>query len=207
MSCTKVELGEKLKSIKNINRLENILATLMPPEDIYIIDKIKESGFNKIYFPLEVYDKHLFSIICPGKLEYGYDKIINALQYAVDVFGAGNVYTNFVYGIQSLDSSLDPNSHDPLMENEVSLNAVDSMLNLKIIPAFTIYHYSGYNKIGEIKLNSEELHKFFISWGEKVLKSNLINEGNKSVIFSQMTLSNTMYNDGFLIAKTLKEKK
>lgn len=202
-----VELGKKLKNIKNIDRLDNILATLMPPENIYIIDKIKESGFNKIYFPLEVYDKHLFSIVCPGKLEYGYDKIINALEYAVDVFGVGNVYTNFVYGIQSLDSSLNPNSHDSLRENELSLKAVDFMLNLKVIPAFTIYHYSGYNKIGEIKINYEELYKFFINWGERVLKSNLVNEENNSVIFSQMTLSNTMYNDGFLIAKTLKENK
>jgi len=196
-----VKIGRSLKEMFSFNRLHEVLATLMPPDDLNLIKEIKDSGINKIYFPLEVFEKELFKIICPGKYTYGYDKLIDALEFAVDVFGVGNVYTNFVYGIQSLSPSLNANSYQPELENERSLVAVEKMLERKIIPVFTIYHYSGYNSIGNIRLSAEHTFHFFKEMGEKIFNSGLIPENSSSIIFSTSSLSNTAYNESFLLAK------
>jgi hypothetical protein len=147
----------------------------MPPDDLGKIALLKEKGFTKIYFPLEVFAPHHFRVVCPGKDDFGYERIIKALEVALEVFGVGNVYTNFVYGIQSLNSSLDPHSYDPERENNLSLEAVKGMLEMRVIPAFTLYHYGGYNSIGRL------------------------------VLFSPLSLSNTLFNDGFRLANK-KEK-
>ena len=195
------KIGDNLQKIPLFDKLQDILGTLMPPNNFNLIKKIKDSGFNKIYFPLEVFDKNLFKIICPGKYKYGYEKIIDALEFSVDIFGKGNVYTNFVYGIQSLNSNLDPKSYDPIAENEKSLLAVDQMLAKSIIPGFTIYHYSGHNKIGNISLSVDNTFDFFKKTGEKILNANLISREKFSIIFNHLSLSNTLYNDSFMLAK------
>lgn len=123
----------------------------------------------------------------------------------MEAFGVGNVYTNFVYGIQSLDSSLNPLSYDPERENSLSLEAVKEMLAMKVIPAFTLYHYAGYNSIGKVELNPDATNSFFRQWGSLVSDSEIVPKDQEAVLFSPLSLSNTLFNDGFRLANN-KEK-
>ena len=195
------EIGKALSHHPTFRKLKQVLATLMPPDDFSLIPKIKETGFNKIYFALEVFEKNHFARVCPGKNEYGYERLLEALEFAIEIFGAGNVYTNFVYGIQSLDEDLNPLSYDSVKENEKALQACEKMLEKKIIPAFTLYHYSGYNSIGKIQLDSDQVFNFFCDWGALVHQSALVNENEPVVLFGPRTLSNTLFNDGYCLAK------
>lgn len=200
-----IQIGERLKKTPIFQKAEQVLATLMPPEDFSKIALLRENGFTKIYFPLEVFNPSHFHVVCPGKDDFGYERILKALEVAVEVFGVGNVYTNFVYGIQSLDSSLNPTSYDPEQENSLSLGAVNEMLARKVIPAFTLYHYAGYNSIGKVDLNLNATNSFFREWGNLVRDSEIVSSAQEAVLFSPFSLSNTLFNDGFRLANK-KEK-
>lgn len=195
-----IQIGEKLQQSPTFQKAEQVLATLMPPDDLSKIAQLREKGFTKIYFPLEVFNPSHFEVMCPGKSDFGYDRILKALEAAVEAFGVGNVYTNFVYGVQSLDSSLNPASYNPELENNLSLEAVKQMLARKVIPAFTLYHYAGYNSIGKIELDLDATHSFFREWGNLVFNSEVVPRTQDAVLFSPLSLSNTLFNDGFRLA-------
>ncbi len=199
-------IGQALQEIEQFHSCEDVLATLMPPEKFELMKVMKDGGFNKIYYPLEVFNREQFAITCPGKNNYGYDRMLDALSYAVDLFGKGNVYTNFVYGIQSLDENLNPNSYDPERENELSLIATDKMLNLGVIPAFTLYHYGGYNQIGSIPLDSQATNFFFKELGSRICAARVVPSCKDTVIFSRGSLTNTLYNEGFFLSKLNQEE-
>jgi hypothetical protein len=195
-----IQIGQRLQKTPVFQKAEEVLATLMPPEDLSKLWLLHQSGFTKIYFPLEVFDPSHFRLVCPGKDDFGYERILKALEVAVEIFGVGNVYTNFVYGIQSLNSSLNSESYDPQKENTLCLEAVKQMLKRKVIPAFTLYHYAGYNSIGNIELDLNTTNSFFRQWGDLVYEAKLFPQTQESVIFSPISLSNTLFNDGFRLA-------
>ncbi len=62
---------------------------------------LREAGY-KIYHPnFEVWDRNLFSWICPGKERYvGRDEWMNRIVDAADVFGPERVIPNFVGGVE-----------------------------------------------------------------------------------------------------------
>ncbi len=65
------------------------------------IKKIHETGVGGIQPNLEVWDRELFKIMCPGKDKFiGYDEWIKRTIDAVDIFGVGRVCPNFVTGIE-----------------------------------------------------------------------------------------------------------
>lgn len=77
---------------------------LVPPEDRSQIQVANDLGFQNIQFNLEVFDRETFEDVCPGKNErYGYENMREALRYAVDVFGEGNVRSNFVLGAEPIE--------------------------------------------------------------------------------------------------------
>lgn len=195
-----IDLGRGFSELIERGCLHDRLATLMPPDTHALIDELVNVGYNKIYFPLEVWPRRLFELICPGKATYGYDRILTALDQALAAAGRGNVYTNLVYGIQSLDSNMQGSCYDPERENQIALEAVECLLARGIIPAFTVYHHGGFAPIGPITLCSEAMERFFVRWGELVHASGLVQPGRGSVIFGQQSLSNTIYNDGFALA-------
>jgi len=195
------KIATSIKAKASSNRIQHFLATLMPPDNLNLIKDLREAGFNKVYFPLEVFERSLFKETCPGKHKYGYDKILDALEYATNVFGSGNVYTNFIYGIQSLNTNLESTSYNPEVENHRALIAAEEMIRRGILPVFTVYHSAGYNQIGQIALSASHTFDFFEGLGKQLLESNLIDKQEKSVIFGPLSLSNTLYNETFLLAK------
>jgi biotin synthase-related radical SAM superfamily protein len=73
----------------------------MPPEDASLIEELFSTGIMGVKFNLEVAEIETFKKICPGKAIFGYDKIIERLINAVDIFGKGNVYSNIIIGLES----------------------------------------------------------------------------------------------------------
>lgn len=79
------------------------------------LEEIYATGIRKMAMNLEVWEPRLFAIICPGKSQLmGRDAWIQSLIDAVKIFGAGNVVSNFVsgvemaqpYGFKDVDSAL-----------------------------------------------------------------------------------------------------
>lgn len=85
---------------------DGIVAVLMPPNNKFLLNKLFDSGITKIVFNLEVGDENLFNKYCPGKANIGYNHIISSLYNSVDIFGKGNVWTNFVLGLEPIDNLL-----------------------------------------------------------------------------------------------------
>lgn len=99
-------------TVKSVTRVINANIsqhfTIMPPDDFSLIKKIKSAGLSTIAFDIEVFDKDTFQKLCPGKEKfYGYDKFVEALQYAVKVFGWGNVHCGYVAGLESLETMIE----------------------------------------------------------------------------------------------------
>ena len=63
--------------------------------------RIHDTGVPTIQPNIEVWDKRLFEIICPGKAKtVGYDEWIKRVINAVKYWGPGNVNPNFVTGVE-----------------------------------------------------------------------------------------------------------
>jgi hypothetical protein len=79
------------------------------PADLSIIHKYKEAGFSNISTNIEVWNRHIFAAMCPGKEKSngGWQHWLDSLLYSVDVFGKGNVHTNLVGGLEPKDSILE----------------------------------------------------------------------------------------------------
>lgn len=77
-------------------------ATIGAPVELSVIEKYKEAGFQSLALNIEVFGRDFFRAICPGKVETcgEYEHWIEALQYAVDVFGKGHVRSGIVSGLQ-----------------------------------------------------------------------------------------------------------
>jgi len=85
------------------------VAIIGAPDDLNILEKYKEAGFKNISHNIEVWDRHLFAALCPGKEKRngGWQHWVDALERSVDVFGWGNVHSNLVGGLETLDSTLE----------------------------------------------------------------------------------------------------
>lgn len=85
---------------------EGIVAVMTPPKDLLKLEKMKSVGIDIAVFNLEVGNEPWFSRYCPGKKELGLDFFYERLVRAVDIFGFGNVWTNFVLGLEPIDMLL-----------------------------------------------------------------------------------------------------
>jgi hypothetical protein len=79
------------------------------PLDFSIIDKYKEAGYRNVAMNIEIWDKHIWKTICPGKDSQcgGWENWVRALEYMVKVFGRGRVRSNIVSGIEPKKSVLE----------------------------------------------------------------------------------------------------
>jgi len=90
-----------------------------------------------VCFNLEVFGAALFERICPGKNHsVGYDRWLASLEQAVERFGAGNVYSAMVTGIE-LEPEYDP---PPLARAvETCLSGAEDLLGRGVLPIFSLY--------------------------------------------------------------------
>jgi hypothetical protein len=65
------------------------------------LKRIYDTGVGVVQPNIEVWDRNLFKILCPGKEKYvGYDEWIKRTIKAVDIFGPWRVMPNFVTGVE-----------------------------------------------------------------------------------------------------------
>jgi hypothetical protein len=85
------------------------VAVVGAPADLSVLPKYKEAGFDNISTNIEVWDKHIFAAMCPGKEKRngGWQHWVDALERSVDVFGKGNVHSTIVGGLEPLESTLE----------------------------------------------------------------------------------------------------
>ncbi|MBU0535533.1 MAG: hypothetical protein KKE20_01105 [Nanoarchaeota archaeon] len=77
----------------------------MPPADFSKVSRAHDLGISNIAFNMECYDHETFKEVCPGKEEmHGYHNMIRDLERCVDIYGAGNVRTNFVLGSERIET-------------------------------------------------------------------------------------------------------
>ena len=169
----------------------------MPPDNFHIMKKLKDANFDGVSFNLEVWEKEKFKTLTPGKFKYGRKKMEKALTEAVKIFGKGNVYSNLVYGIQSFDGI----DYSPEEENQICLEATKSLLDLDVVPLFTIYHSTGKNQIGKISINSDYCIHFFKEYARKVFNKNIVKSNSDSILFNVGSVANHPYNDFFYLEK------
>lgn len=101
------DIIDVIKGKINFSKIDSYF-NLMPPSNFKKIEKAYKYGFQYICFNLECFDKKIFEKVCPGKAKiFGYEKIIKALRYSVDIFGKGRVRTNFVLGSEPLSGLIE----------------------------------------------------------------------------------------------------
>jgi|GEM_PF-1134291 len=88
----------------DIGKYTNYL-NIAPHDNTERLKKLKDLGIKQVQYNLEVVGAERFSNICPGKMPY--EKFENKLFEAVDIFGHGNVRSNFVFGLTPKKEMLD----------------------------------------------------------------------------------------------------
>lgn len=106
---------------------------MSPPNSIEQLRLLKECGATSIGMSIEVFDPKRFNEICPGKAKHtGYDGFLAAYENAVKVFGVGNVYSDFICGLESLESMT---------------FGMESMAKMGVVPAANIFHPNPNSKL------------------------------------------------------------
>ena len=108
----KKEVGMVVEIVKAIGaalKVDTVPGTILPspatnPDHLRAY---RDSGIGAIGFSMEIWDEALFQAICPGKSSStSHGAFVAAIEEAVGVFGAGNVYGVFVLGLEPRDTFL-----------------------------------------------------------------------------------------------------
>lgn len=96
-----------IKAIKNKlpwnGRIKGNVA-MMPPRTKGKLRELYDNGVENPSFNIEVWPKTNFEKICPGKEKYvGFDHVVESLLYLKEIYGKGQVWSNFVAGIVPID--------------------------------------------------------------------------------------------------------
>ena len=101
------------------------------------VERFRDAGVQ-IYHPnYEVWDKNLFSIICPGKEKFvGRDEWMRRIVDAADVFGPSQVIPNFVAGVEMAK----PHGFETIEAGLASTGeGLDFFMSKGITPRFTTW--------------------------------------------------------------------
>lgn len=126
------EIAQNIHPIISDKATEGIVAVMMPPNNLKLLSQLKNSHIEKIVFNLEVGNEPYFSKYCPGKSEIGLDHINKSLIKAVSIFGTGNVWSNFVFGLEPLD---------------LILKKCEELSSLGVVPSANVLHIDSGNRL------------------------------------------------------------
>lgn len=112
---------ELLSKIKN-EIVGELIVNLQPHPDKKTLARLRKLGVTQIQYNIEVFGREMYASICPDKISY--DLLIEKMKEAVEIFGSGNVRSNFVLGLQ------------PLKE---VYEGIDMLANLGVVPDYSIF--------------------------------------------------------------------
>jgi len=91
-------LGRCAQAIKEATGLP-IQAQFEPPEDLAVLDTVKEMGVDAVGIHIETFDPNVFAWVAPAKARTGVEGYFSAWERAVEVFGRGQVSTYVILGM------------------------------------------------------------------------------------------------------------
>ena len=170
------EIAENIKS-KVTNKLsEGIVVVMTPPKDVNMLIKMKDSGIQIVVFNLEVGNEPWFSKYCPGKSELGIDFFENKLKQAVNIFGKGNVWTNFVLGLEPVDKLIE---------------VCRELAKFGIVPGANVLHFDKGNQLDCSRPKKEDVIYFFTEL------SKIYRENNIKPYYCSKALRTSLSNEAF----------
>ena len=86
------------RAIKDASGLP-VQAQFEPPEDLSVLDRVKELGVDSVGIHIETFDPQVFSHVAPAKARTGVEGYFRAWERAVEVFGRGQVSTYVILGM------------------------------------------------------------------------------------------------------------
>lgn len=103
------KLFNEIKKRKNgASLLANTVFVPAQNIPIELIDKLYDIGLGMISINIEIWDKNLFKKLCPGKESiFGREKYIEMFDLLCNRYKKGFVKTNFVLGLESIESLKD----------------------------------------------------------------------------------------------------
>lgn len=103
-----MDVGRAVKEGMGVDTIPGSQAVLVPPQDFRQIEELKESGWQGVAFNLEVWNKGMWPGIVPGKAAtITREKWLEAMEFAVGVFGKGQVTSVLVAGLEPKESHLE----------------------------------------------------------------------------------------------------
>ncbi len=96
-----------IESIRKVSKVP-IGVQFEPPSDELMIKRVADAGASAVGIHIESADESVREEMCPGKHQYGpLDLYKRSWQYALDLFGRGNVSTFILHGLgESLEKTL-----------------------------------------------------------------------------------------------------
>ena len=140
------EIASRIKDQIKEKTTEGIIAVISPPKDPARLQKLKDSGVEIVVFNLEVGNEPWFSKYCEGKSNLGREFFIEKLKQAVEVFGRGKSWTNFVLGLEPIE---------PLLE------LCDKLASYGIVSSANVLHLDEGNRLDCTPPSKEEVITFF----------------------------------------------
>lgn len=100
----------------------------LPPKKNHWIDETYALGADSILYNLEIFDKELFEIICPGRATLiGQKRYFEALEHAAKVFPNGTVASHLIVGLEPPGSTC---------------MGIDYLTDIGVVPILPIYRPS-----------------------------------------------------------------
>jgi hypothetical protein len=104
-----LEIADALDQQQIVLRVERWLEThiaTMPPRDFGLFTALNELN-ARITMNIEVFDEHLFEVICPGKTRlYGRSQLLKALERAASVVSGKRVHSILIAGLEPVHSTI-----------------------------------------------------------------------------------------------------
>ena len=136
-----------------------------PDELMTVVQALEEEDTRRLYdlgvatciaFDMEVWQGDMWPIIVPGKSKFvGRDRWINCLIKAVEIFGRGNVMTNFVAGCEMVP----PHGFKDVDEAVNStLDGFEWLVQRGITPHFTCWSNNPGSKLANVELPPTEYY-------------------------------------------------
>lgn len=197
---TYLEIIKLLNAIQGIRKID-IGTIVMAPENFHLLEEIKEAGVTEIYLNLEFWREDHFRTFAPGKAGYGRKKFFEILEHAVDVFGRGSVFSNLVYGIQSIPLT-PPYFYQPEEEEKILLEGLEVLADRGVIVTNTIYHSSGRNILGPIQIDAAACARYHLAYAERIRATGLLSKKSleRGVVYGHLgSFPNSLNNEAFCV--------
>jgi len=113
----------------------------LPPARNEWIDRAYASGVDSLLYNLDIFDKELFSIICPGRAGLiGRKRTLEALKYAAGIFPNGTVASHLIVGLEPPGSTI---------------MGIDYLTDIGVVPILPIFRPSRERPLDVTDLHAE----------------------------------------------------